>query len=68
VKHFRAGTRCDPFAVAEPDPRASYSVRAHVDLAGDGRATRGDFLGVPGPARDVDRERESFVIDVREVR
>ena len=27
-----------------PDPRASYSVRVHVDLDGDGEVSRGDFI------------------------
>ena len=29
-----------------PDPRASYVVRVHVDLDGDGEVTRGDLISV----------------------
>lgn len=38
-----------------PDARASYSVRAHLDLDADGRLSRGDYVNVqnypvrPGP-------------------
>jgi hypothetical protein len=27
-----------------PDPRASYSVRVHIDIDGDGEVSRGDFI------------------------
>ncbi len=31
---------------AEPDLKASYSVRAHIDLDGDGQVSRGDFISM----------------------
>ncbi len=51
----RRGVSFDPrageslkFAIegAEPDPKASYSVRAHIDIDGDGQVSRGDFISM----------------------
>lgn len=43
-----------------PDPRASYSVRVHIDLDGDGEVSNGDFISTQsypvitfGPATQV---------------
>ena len=27
-----------------PDPRASYAVRVHIDIDGDGEVSKGDFI------------------------
>jgi hypothetical protein len=29
-----------------PDPRASYAVRVHIDVDGDGEVSRGDFISM----------------------
>ena len=29
-----------------PDPRASYAVRVHVDIDGDGEVSKGDFISM----------------------
>jgi uncharacterized lipoprotein YbaY len=29
-----------------PDPRASYAVRAHIDIDGDGEVSQGDFISM----------------------
>jgi hypothetical protein len=36
------------FAIAgkAPDPRASYAVRVHIDIDGDGEVSRGDFISM----------------------
>ena len=36
------------FAIAgnRPDPRASYAVRVHIDIDGDGKVSRGDFISM----------------------
>jgi uncharacterized lipoprotein YbaY len=35
-----------PFALegSPPDPRARYTVSAHVDMSGDGKISRGDYI------------------------
>jgi hypothetical protein len=36
------------FAIAgkAPDPRASYAVRVHIDIDGDGEVSHGDFISM----------------------
>jgi uncharacterized lipoprotein YbaY len=36
------------FAIAgnPPDPRASYAVRVHIDIDGDGEVSQGDFISM----------------------
>jgi len=36
------------FAIAggPPDPRASYAVRGHIDIDGDGAVSKGDFISM----------------------
>src|SRR6266480_1555796 len=48
VRYDASGGESIPFAfdVAIPDERAHYTVRVLVDLNGDGRTSRGDFVNV----------------------
>ena len=55
AEHIRRNVAFDPQAgealaftleAEAPDPTASYSVRAHIDLDGDGQVSRGDYISM----------------------
>jgi uncharacterized lipoprotein YbaY len=46
-----------------PDPRASYSVRVHIDLDGDGEVSSGDFISMQSyPVITFGHPRELSII------
>jgi hypothetical protein len=51
-----------------PDPRASYSVRVHIDVDGDGEVSQGDFVSTQGyPVITFGHPREVSIL-VRQVK
>ena len=57
------------FAIAgnPPDPRASYAVRAHIDIDGDGAVSKGDFISMQSyPVITFGHPREVSIL-VRQV-
>jgi len=71
VRAFDPKTSIDlSFAIAgdPPDPRASYAVRVHIDLDGDGEVSPGDFISMQSyPVITFGHPREVSVV-VRQVR
>lgn len=58
------------FAIAGnlPDPRASYAVRAHIDIDGDGAVSKGDFISMQSyPVITFGQPREVSIL-VRQVK
>lgn len=58
------------FAIAgsPPDPRATYAVRAHIDIDGDGAVSKGDFLSMQSyPVITFGHPREVSIL-VRQVK
>jgi len=53
--------------VPAPDPRASYAVRAHVDVDGDGRVSRGDYLSMQSYPVLTQGHPSSVSVEVRPV-
>jgi uncharacterized lipoprotein YbaY len=70
VAHRRGDTSAVTFALPAPeelDERAGYSVRVHVDLDGDRRVSRGDFISMEShPVLTLGRP-ERVTVRVREV-
>src|SRR5687767_5695803 len=59
-----------PFAIASkaPDPEATYVVRAHVDIDGDGEVSQGDFISMQSyPVITFGHPREISIV-VRQVK
>jgi uncharacterized lipoprotein YbaY len=51
-----------------PDPRASYAVRAHIDVDGDGEVSQGDFISMQSyPVITFGHPREVSIL-VRQVK
>ena len=51
-----------------PDPRASYTVRVHIDLDGDGEVSQGDFISTQSyPVITFGHPREVSIL-VRQVK
>ena len=58
------------FAIAGnlPDPRASYAVRVHIDIDGDGEVSKGDFISMQSyPVITFGHPREVSIL-VRQVK
>ena len=58
------------FAIAGnlPDPRASYAVRVHIDIDGDGEVSQGDFISMQSyPVITFGHPREVSIL-VRQVK
>lgn len=58
------------FAIAckAPDPRASYAVRVHIDVDGDGEVSKGDFISMQSyPVLTFGYPREVSIL-VRQVK
>ena len=58
------------FAIAgnPPDPRASYAVRVHIDIDGDGEVSQGDFISMQSyPVITFGHPREVSIL-VRQVK
>jgi len=58
------------FAIAgkAPDPRASYAVRVHIDIDGDGEVSQGDFISTQSyPVITFGHPREVSIL-VRQVK
>ena len=58
------------FAIAgnPPDPRASYAVRVHIDIDGDGAVSHGDFISMQSyPVITFGHPRELSIL-VRQVK
>jgi uncharacterized lipoprotein YbaY len=58
------------FAIAgnAPDPRASYAVRVHIDIDGDGEVSQGDFISMQSyPVITFGHPREVTIL-VRQVK
>lgn len=58
------------FAIAgnPPDPRASYAVRVHIDIDGDGAVSKGDFISMQSyPVITFGHPREVSIL-VRQVK
>jgi hypothetical protein len=51
-----------------PDPRASYAVRVHIDIDGDGAVSKGDFINMQSyPVITFGHPREVSIL-VRQVK
>jgi hypothetical protein len=51
-----------------PDPRASYAVRVHIDIDGDGAVSKGDFISMQSyPVITFGHPREVSIL-VRQVK
>lgn len=58
------------FAIAgnPPDPRASYAIRVHIDIDGDGEVSHGDFISTQSyPVITFGHPREVSIL-VRQVK
>jgi hypothetical protein len=71
VAHHRGDTTAVTFALPAPEEiheRAGYSVRVHVDLDGDRRVSRGDFISMEShPVLTLGRPGR-VTVSVREVK